>query len=300
MATQLFVDSTAYLSAKALEDYQIKVLSLSVHFEGEGADQNEDILESTADYDYFYKKLAQSQAKTLPTSSQPNPHAMEQAFIGALEQGMDLFVVTLSAEMSGTYQTVCMLLEALKDQYPQRQMTVVDSRSNCMQLGFQALSAARSLREHSELSAVQSHEAAVAAVLKTQNASRFIFIADTLKYLEKGGRIGRASAFLGTLLSIKPVLTVNDGRTDAMGKVRTRQKALEYLANHVARDVEAHGFERACIHHIHNPEGVQALIAALPEEVAKAIPIVSIGPVIGTHVGPGAVGIVYETKEPLR
>lgn len=286
--TQIFVDSTAYLTEAQLAQYNIQVLSLSVNFEDESLD------EALVDYSYFYTKLAQS--RQLPSSSQPNPHTVQEAFKKALAAGHHLFVITLSSEMSGTFQTAKMLLEELKEDYPDRQMTLVDSRSNCMQLGFQALAAAEVLAAAEDITAL--HQRAVAAAQHTLRASRFIFIADTLKYLEKGGRIGKASAFLGTLLSIKPVLTVEAGRTDAIGKVRTRQKALEHIAERVARDVADRGFKRACIHHIDNPEGVKALIAALPPVVAANIPVVSIGPVIGTHVGPGAVGIVYETQQP--
>ncbi len=291
MTTQLFVDSTAYLTKENIERYQIQVLSLSVHFQGDApetsAANGESYLETQVDYDYFYKKL--TTANALPTSSQPNIHHMQEAFSQALSSGKDLFVLTLSSDMSGTYQTAKLVLDELQEIYPNRVITLVDSRSNCMQLGFQALSAAETLASGKD------HSDALIAVFRTQAASRFIFIADTLKYLEKGGRIGKASAFLGTLLNIKPILTVQDGRTDAIAKVRTRQKALEVIADRVAKDVSLHGFRRACIHHIDNPEGVKALVEALPHEVAKDIPIVSIGPVIGTHVGPGAVGIVYET-----
>lgn len=285
MATQLFIDSTAYLTPEQLEDYNIKVLSLSVNFEDLTME------EAGADYGLFYSKLAQ--CKQLPTSSQPNPHAVEEAFKAALDQGMDIMALTISSDMSGTYQTVKMLMADLQEAYPDRTLTAIDSRSNCMQLGFQGLTAAEALK------AGKSHQEVVASVAHTLKASRFIFIADTLKYLEKGGRIGKASAFLGTLLSIKPILTVDDGRTDALGKVRTRQKALEVMAERVQKDLVLYGFKRACIHHIDNPEGVKALIAALPEGIRENLPLVSIGPVIGTHVGPGAVGIVYETERPM-
>lgn len=285
MANQLFVDSTAYLTKEQIDYYQIKVLSLSVNFEDETLD------EYNADYDYFYKKLAT--VKALPKSSQPNRHAMETAFREALDQGLDIFVVTLSAEMSGTYQTVKILLDELQEQYANRQLTVVDSRSNCMQLGFQVLTVAEVFAKG------LGHSDALIEVFKTQSKSRFIFFADTLTYLEKGGRIGKGNALMGNLLSVKPILTVQDGKTDAIGKVRTRHKAIQAVAKKVTEDVDQHGFVRACIHHIDNFEGVAELIEALPAFIAEDIPVVSIGPVIGTHVGPGAVGIVYQTESRL-
>lgn len=285
MAIQLFVDSTAYLSKAHIETYGIKVLSLSVIF------PDMTLLETEVAYDFFYEKLGVS--KQLPTSSQPNIHLMTQAFQDTLEKGDDIIMIAISSEMSGTYQTALMVASQLLELYPHRRIEVIDSRSNCMQLGFQGLTAAQAIAND------QTIEEIVQAVHHTREASRFIFAVDTLKYLEKGGRIGKASAMVGTILNIKPILTVNDGRTDTFGKVRSRHKAIAMIVAKVVEDTTLYGFKRACIHHINNPEGVQALKDALPETISHHIEVVPIGPVIGTHVGPGALGIVYQTEQPM-
>jgi len=285
MPIKVVVDSTAYLTHEQLKAGDIQVMSLSVNF------KEESLLETEVPYGYFYEKLRRS--AELPTSSQPNVHQMNVIFEDILAQGNDLVVLTISSEMSGTYQTAHMLCEELKVQFPNRRIEIIDSRANCMQLGYQAVTAA-------ELAmAGASMDEILIATHKVIKSTRFLFTLDTLEYLEKGGRIGKASALLGSLLNIKPILTVVDGKTDTMAKVRSHRKAIATIAEKVTKDVAAYGFKRACIHHIDNEEGIVLLKEALPKEMGIDFEVVSIGPVIGTHVGPGAIGIVYETKEPM-
>lgn len=285
MSIQLFVDSTSYLPQSLLDLYKIKVISLSVHF---GALE---IVEQGADYRVFYDEL--SRASQLPTSSQPNVQMVTDAFEASLAMGHDVVMVTLSSEMSGTYQTAHMVAKQLLEDYPDRKIMIIDSRTNCMQLGFQAITAAEAILKGDDFETIQLKCKA------TEKASRFVFAPETLKYLEMGGRIGKASALIGSLLSIKPILTVNDGKTDALAKVRTKRKALETMVDQFVGDTKAYGFKRLCIHHIDNLAEVEKLKAMLPPETLEDVEVVAIGPVIGTHVGPGAIGLVYETQNPM-
>ena len=129
--------------------------------------------------------------------------------------------------------------------------------------------------------------------------SKFLFIPDTLDYLKKGGRIGGASALLGTIFQIKPILTVVDGKTELFNKVRTKKRAIQTMIDKFIEDITKHGLGEVMIHHINNVEGALAFAKTVEEYIGKAIDIAPIGPVIGTHVGPGALGIVYYTESNL-
>jgi DegV family protein with EDD domain len=127
--------------------------------------------------------------------------------------------------------------------------------------------------------------------------TRFLFVPETLEYLRRGGRMGGAQALLGTLLQIRPILTVVDGRTEVFAKVRTKRKALAEVVAAFERDIQAKGFGGAIVHHIAD-EPVGAELAALVEAViSQPVRVVPIGPAIGTHVGPGTAGLVYHTLQ---
>ncbi|MCK8061222.1 MULTISPECIES: DegV family protein [unclassified Fusibacter] len=285
MAIRLFVDSTSYLPKQYIKENNIGILSLSVNFE------DESILETEADYTYFYEKLARVQK--LPTSSQPNIQMIEDEFRKALDQGYDIFFVTLSAEMSGTYQTAKMVATELMESYPGQFIEVVDSESNCMQLGLAAMAANDAILSGKDRLEI------IDAIEATKKRTRFLFTLETLEFLEKGGRVGKASALLGTLLNIKPILTVDEGKTDSVTKVRTKKKAIKSIAEFLIADAKEYGIKHAYIHHIQNEEGV-SLLKELLEDVVSIDTVTEIGPVIGTHVGPGAIGVVYETQNELR
>ena len=142
-------------------------------------------------------------------------------------------------------------------------------------------------------------DAAASAARDMTEHSRFIFVPKDLENLRKGGRIGRASALVGSILQIVPVLTVSDGVTSTLGKTRTRSKAMAEVISRLAQDASAKGLVEVVVHHIDDPDAGAQLAGMAAEIAGHPVPVVPIGPVIGIHVGRGAVGAAYVTREPM-
>lgn len=269
---KLVTDSTAYIPEQLREQYDIQVLSLSVAF-------GDDIYKETAiSNQFFYEKL--SSFGGFPKSSQPNLEESLAVYETILSAGHDLIGVFISSEMSGTYQSARMLAEDLKEKYPDRRIEMIDSRTNSMQMGLAVLEGAKM--------ADGTFDQVVKRIHHVMNHSRFVFIPDTLDYLKKGGRIGTAQALLGSLLQLKPILTVSDGMTHALSKVRTRKKAIAAMINQYETDTKGKK-NVVYVHHIDCEKDARQLADKLGEHTE----IAAIGPVIGTHVGPGAIGLAY-------
>lgn len=201
--------------------------------------------------------------------------------------GTSLLQFFLSSEMSGAYNSAHLVREMILEKYPTAQIKILDSRTNCMQLGYMVLSAAQAASLGRSLSEV------IEATNFTLTHSRFLFTPETLTYLKKGGRIGSASALLGNLLQIKPILTVNDGKTDIYTKVRTKKKAIEALIDGLMKDLETHRLLGITVHHINAYAEGNTLAEKLQERLNIHVDVQDIGPVIGLHVGPGSIGIAY-------
>jgi len=273
MGIKIVTDSTAYIPETLLESLDIKVLSLSVVF-------GEEIYKETEiPYETFYQKLVDSEK--LPTSSQPIILEVQETFEKILESGHDLIGVFLSSEMSGTYQTAHMIATELSEKYPERKIKIIDSRSNCMQMGLAVLKGSEKLGE--------SFENVIEIINHVIEHSRFVFIPETLEFLKKGGRIGSAKALLSSVLQIKPILRVSEGKTSVMSKVRTRKKAIQALIDIFRKDQSENTITGGYVHHIHCLEDA----IMLSDKLGESFDVTAIGPVIGTHVGPGAIGIAY-------
>jgi len=273
MSIKIVTDSTAYIPKALLDEYDIRVISLSVLFGDEAYKETE------IPYDVFYKKLVES--SDLPTSSQPILMEVQETFESVLIEGHDLIGVFISSEMSGTYQSAVMIAEELKVKYPDRKIRMIDSRSNCMQLGLSVLKGAEKVTE--------SFEACVEKIEHVISHSRFVFIPETLEFLKRGGRIGSAKALLSSMLQIKPILTVADGKTSVINKVRTRKKAISALIDIFVKDQSEAKITGGYVHHINCEKDAKDL----SDKLGESFDITAIGPVIGTHVGPGAIGIAY-------
>ena len=286
VAVRIVTDSTSYLPAADRERYGITVVTLSVNF------GSESYPEEGLDSGWFYKRMA-AEAE-VPTSSQPSVADLAGAFEAAVAADDEVCGVFISSEMSGTYSTAELARNLVLETYPHAQIELVDSRSNCMQLGFAVLEAARAAERGVPI------EAVAAAARATTHRTRFLFVPHTLDYLRRGGRIGGASALLGSLLQIRPILTVRDGKTDVFGKVRTKKRALVEMTKAVVEDGErAGGLTEVIVHHIDDEAEGRELVDLLVEATGLEIPLHPIGAVVGLHVGPGTVGVVYRVNGEL-
>lgn len=285
MTVKIVTDSTSYISEELKKKYDISVASLSVIFE------NEEFKEINIENESFYEKLDKS--LSIPTSSQPSLEEMYNILEKQVRDNYEVVGVFLSSDMSGTYSNACLAKSMILEKYPNALIEIIDSRSNCMQLGFAVLIAAIAAQQGKSIDEV------VLKVKDNIKRSRFLFIPDTLEYLKKGGRIGGASALLGTIFQIKPILTVADGKTELFNKVRTKKRALQTMIDKFIEDIIKHGLGDVMVHHINDVEGALAFAKIVEECTGRKVKIAPIGPVIGTHVGPGALGIVYYTETDL-
>lgn len=285
MAINILTDSTSYINESLLNELGINIVSLNVAF-SDVTFKETDIKNET-----FYDMM---KAKGIPLSSQPSVGDLYEKMKELTSNGDSLVCVFISSEMSGTYSSALMVKDMILEENSEAKIEVLDSKSNCMQLGFAAVVAARAAKEGKSLKDVK--KIAEENILK----SRFIFIPDNLEYLKKGGRIGGASALLGDLFKIIPILTVKNGKTYVLEKVRTKKKAVERLIEKMLRDVNLYGLGEVVIHHINCINEAYDLAESIKERLNINVTISDIGPVIGLHVGPGAIGIAYYTKDYLK
>jgi DegV family protein with EDD domain len=285
MAIRILTDSTSYLSESIRKELDIRIVSLSVSF-GDGS-----IRETDIDNDSFYKLM---ESRGIPTSSQPSVGELYNEMITVAEMGDSLCCIFLSSAMSGTLATAEMVKGKVLEKHPQAQIEIIDSRSNCMQLGFAVMAAAKEVKAGGTLKEAKE------AALRNIKRSRFLFVPDSLTYLRKGGRIGGASALIGNLLNIKPILTVEDGKTAVWIKQRTKKKAVTAMLDKMLQDINEYGFGNAVVHHIHCLNEAKEIAGLIKEKLKLTVDIMPIGPVIGLHVGPGTIAVAYYTERDMR
>lgn len=282
MAIKIVTDSTSYIPEEFINKYDISVVSLNVLMNGES------IREVDLDNETFYSKMEES--TEIPSSSQPSPDEIYNTFENIIKEGNSIVGIFISSDMSGTVSSANLIKNMLLEKYPTAHIEIVDSRSNCMQMGYVAIEAAKAA------AAGKSMEEVIDVCTSVINNSRFLFTPDTLDYLKKGGRIGGASALLGTLFQIKPILTVCDGKTTVFTKVRTKKKAVDTLVTTLVNDLQGKELGGVIVHHINCQDEGLSLAAKIKKQLGVDVQIDTIGPIIGLHVGPGSIGVAYFTK----
>jgi DegV family protein with EDD domain len=274
MAVRIVTDSASDLPPETCEELGIEVVPLTIRFgEEEFVDRKE---LSTAE---FWRRLETS--SVLPETAAPSVGAFEETFRRLADEGADGIVcVNLSAKLSATMQSAQVAAKALDGLCP---VSIVDSKSASMGIGTLAIYAARRARDGADLTAI------VDEVEARRERQILLAALDTLEYLRKGGRIGGAQALLGSMLSIKPIITVTDGEVEPVGKVRTRSKALQFIIDRAPSD----GVDSIAVLHAGAPD-IDEFMARLRPKLADAEIIVGhVGPVVGVHAGPRVLGCAW-------
>ncbi|NPA92701.1 MAG: DegV family protein [Chloroflexi bacterium] len=270
-------DSTASLPADLVEKYHIHVVPLRVVWDGVAYRDGVDMTPEA-----FYRRLAES--KTLPTSSQPSAQDFVDVFRPLLDEGYDVLTVVISSKMSGTMSSA----QQAKEMLGADNIEIVDSLSTGMETGFHALLAARAAAEGASLAECK------AIAEKAREHSGFLLMVPTLEFLHRGGRIGGASRWFGTMLRIKPILEVRGGRVEPLEKVRARRKALQRMADITVERVGDSKPVRLAVVHTGAEEDARQLLAQLSERLDPVETLIGdVSPVVGVHVGPNGVGVVY-------
>jgi DegV family protein with EDD domain len=271
VGVRVVTDSSCDLPEARAEELGIEIVPLTIRF---GAKEYVDRVELTNEE--FWRKVATSDV--LPETAAPSAGAFEETFRRLADEGADGIVcINLSSRLSATMQSAQLAAKALKGTCP---VEVVDSLTVSMGLGLQCIKAVRLAAEGGDVDSIA--RATADQALRT----RLFGALDTLEHLRRGGRIGAAQALLGGVLSIKPVIEVRDGAVAEAGKVRTRSKSLQLLADKVNHADQA---EQVFVFDAQAPDidELVDLITVPREEIEFG----TIGPVIGTHAGPRTIGV---------
>jgi fatty acid kinase fatty acid binding subunit len=279
--TAIVLDSTSDFP-EAPERYpNVRVVPLYVRF---GEETYRDYVELTPHA--FYERLAG--AASLPTTSQPTPQDFADAYaeLAAYER---IYSLHLSAKLSGTFQSAALAAGELGDR-----VRLVDTETASLAIAMLASAFQRRLARGT------TDEELDALVESFKQRCDVVFTVGTLEYLQKGGRIGRAQALAGTLLNVKPILSIDDGIVEPIGRVRGRQKALEEFARVFTEETEDRPGLRIAVAHAEAPEWIDVITQLVRSRRPQAeIELVgSLGAVVGAHAGPGAVGFFWFQDEP--
>lgn len=274
--TAIVMDSTGYLTPDLLGKYDIKVVPLNVMIGSESFSENELSIEK------FFLKLGQGTS----TTSQPSVGAFLQIYQSLIAAGYkEVVSIHLSQKISGTITAARMACKLL----PDVSIQVFDSGSSALGLGLLAWAAAEWADDGLDALAI------INDLSKLKERTGLYFIVDTLEYLQRGGRIGGAAALFGTLLKIKPILYFNpSGEIDVFEKVRTKGRAWQRVFKELERAHSLGGSYRIAVMHVELPEEANDIAKRLKGKYPNdEIRVFEAGPVIATHVGPGASGLSF-------
>jgi len=280
MTIQIVTDSLSDLTKEHIAGLGITVIPLTVLF------GHETFLDRvTITTEEFYRRLIEG--PTLPTSTQPAPVDFANAYDKLAEGTNEILTITLSSKLSGTYQSAKAGIDLMKNK--KCRVEVIDSATVAGGLGLVVLSAAGQAKKGMNLDKLAEF------TRKALTRSHFVAYFDTLKYLAKGGRIGKAAGLLGSVLSFKPILTVKDGEMSPVTRLRSRAAGLEYMHNFIA------GFkniESVSIEHSTDTEGADTLAKRFSETYPK-IPVMrsAVSPVLGVYGGPNAIAVTVLEAE---
>lgn len=278
MTVRIITDTMCDVPEAYVKQYNIRVMPLTVHFGNESYKDGLDITKEE-----FYAKLEVSE--NLPTTSQVSPVEFIDVFKEELDKGNEIVCINGSSKMSGTYNSAVLA----KNQLDSEKIHIIDSEGITLGAGMLAIKAARLAEQGMDAKAIEIE------IRSSVKSMRYFYIVDTLKYLHKGGRISLSANVLGSILNIKPILTIKDGKLELIEKARGIKKALSIMFNIIKDNGWSLDDKVVGINHTIAPENLKQLEEYLiseynPKEIIRG----EVGSVVATHAGPGAVAIYFE------
>jgi DegV family protein with EDD domain len=273
----LVTDSTTYIPKKYLDIYVIRVIPVTIVWSGRVLRDGIDIQPQE-----FYTRLRT--ASEMPSTSQPSPSEVKAVFDELLAKGYDILSIFISQKLSGTFASARQALAML----PGENIEVIDSRTGSMGAGWPILIAAQAAAEGADLA-----ECKVIAEKALDNVGILLMV-DTLEFLHRGGRIGRAQRFLGSALNLKPILEVVNGEFIGLERVPTRRRAFKRLIESLEKRIG----DRSPVHlatlHANAPDFAQELNEQAVARINPLKTLISeVSPAVGAHLGPGTVGFAF-------
>ena len=286
MGIKIITDSSCDLPREYVDDNNIEVISLVLNLNGQII---KDDLGKTLSYKDFYQKMRDG---ATPTTSQVNAHEFEEAFSKHIKNGDSIIYISISASLSGTFNSANIAKNNLLEEYPEAKIELVDSLSASIGQGLLVLKACE-MRDNGA-----SIEEIVEWIEENKRKVIHSILIDDLNHLKRGGRISGATATIGGLLNIKPSAYLDDEGKLAQGeKIKCKKKALRFLANEVKERAIDSENEVLYICHGDCQEEAESLRDIIEEEVKfKNVIINYVGNVIGAHTGPGALAVIFLGK----
>lgn len=278
---KLFTDSTSYLPVEYLEENEIGVIPLKVVVDGK------EYYENKISNNSFYSAIRED--KKIPKSLPVSVKDAETAFENEVVKGNQVIAVFLSSKVSDSYKHACEARDNVLKRHQKAKIEIIDSQATAMQEGFVVMAAAEKIKQNSWF------EEVVDAARENLDHTRFLFVPDNLEFMRIGGKINAFQAMFGGLIKLIPIIMPRDGEIKLLETVRTKKNAIERSLELMKSDIDKCGAKQIVINHIDSYEEASAIADKVNEIADVEVGISDVGPVIGANLGPGAIGITYET-----
>jgi len=272
-------DSTTYMPPELVKKHNITIAPQVLIWGDQAYKDGVDIQSGE-----FFTRL--KTAKVMPTTSQVAVVSFQEIFQDLVNKDFEVLALLVSSKLSGTNQSAMQAKDLMGS--AGEKVHVVDSQSVAMALGFQALAVARALEGGASL------KDAIALAEKSHEYTGVFFAVDTLEFLHRGGRIGGAQRFIGSVLNMKPILAIHEGRVEGIERIRTKSKAHDRVLELVSERTKGKSPIRLATLHANALEDAKALLARAEKELNPIESILTeVSPTVGTHAGPGTVGLAF-------
>lgn len=285
MAIQILTDSSCDLTLEQFSELDIQIAPLTVHLDGQDYEDGVTIQAKTV-----YDAMRQGKA---PKTSQISPQTFKEIFTSHAKENKPLVYIAFSSQLSGTYQTAKMMEQEVKEEYPDAPIHVIDTKCASLGQGLVVLHAAKLAKQGASVDEV------VNAVKYQSEHMEHIFTVDDLEYLKRGGRISKAQAFVGTLLKVKPLLHVDDGKLVPLEKIRGSKKVLSRMLELMEERGLDLTNQTIGISHGDDLERAEQLSKMIQDKFnvsENQIVIEMVGSVIGAHSGPGTIALFFSNQ----